>query len=141
MIISARALERFTRKTKFLSLWDEKVYFHMSIWTAGKKLRRKNYHQKKLFKAKQAEHGRYQSQRLWTCRKSLEQNNTFVRKCHLRRLLWRLSSNKCLTVGRCIWDLPKYAPKALQDIPGTFLHSTWIIITGLFNNRFWTLWG
>ena len=39
-------LESFIRKTKFLSLWGEKVYIPMSLRIAGSNLKKQSYHQK-----------------------------------------------------------------------------------------------
>ena len=45
-MINVRVLESFTRKTKFLSLWGEKVYIPMNLCIAGSNLKKQNYHQK-----------------------------------------------------------------------------------------------
>ena len=44
----------------------------------------------------------------------------------LRLLSRHLLENRCFTIGRFIWDLPKYVLKAPQVLSSVLLHSTWI---------------
>ena len=52
---------------------------------------------------------------------------TWVWKYYFWRLRRRLSSNRCFTVSRCIWDLLKYLLRAEQARSSTFLtqHLNW----------------
>ena len=45
-MISIITSKGFTREIQILRLWGEKMYIHMSIWMAGRNLKRKSWHQK-----------------------------------------------------------------------------------------------
>ena len=49
MMINVRNVDNFTGEMKFLSFSDATVYIYMSIWKAGRDLRKQGYHQRKRF--------------------------------------------------------------------------------------------
>ena len=109
--------------------WFEKSYIHMIIWIwiAGRNSKRQSYHWKIILQ--QAD------------MKSISNNNhehpqqvSNTMEKYPRLLSWHLLENRCFSVERFIWHLPKYVLKTLQVLSSA-IHTA----PGLAWQAFWTL--